>query len=199
MRTLTHTIATAVIIFLSNSTAQADIYAFTDVALTPEQESPSPQSNGKGWLNALYDSTTKTLTYVVNWQLKSGNNVSAAHFHGPGAIGVSAGVQIGVALPNANGGKAGGSVTLSSSQEADLLSGNWYFNIHSAPFPAGEIRGQLVENSATYNGAVFNGGTGAITFTNIHVPGAGIFNASMTLKSTSPTLLFEITDLPKVR
>jgi len=199
MRTLTHTIVALAVSLLSSSTALADIYAFTNVALTPEQQSPAPQSDGKGWLNALYDSSTKTLTYVASWQLKSGNLVSTSHFHGPGAIGVSGGVQIGVTLPGANAGKMGGRVTLTASQETDLLAGNWYFNIHSAAFPSGEIRGQLVENSSTYNGAVFNASTGAIAFTNVHVPGGGIYDLMMMVKSTSPSFLLELTGATKTR
>lgn len=199
MRNSSHAIAALVVAILSSNAAQAEMYAFTDVALTPEQQSPPAQSDGKGWLNAIYDSTTKTLTYVVNWQLKSGNIVSAAHFHGPGAIGTNAGVQITVTLSGINAGKTGGSVTLSASQEADLLAGKWYFNIHSLAFPSGEIRGQLVENSSTYNGAVFNFSTGTIGFTNIHLPGYGIYDVTLLLKSTSPTLLFELTSATKTR
>lgn len=197
MRTHTHAIAAAAIAILGSPAALAEIFAFTDVALTPEQQSPPSQSDGKGWLNAFYDSSTKTLTYVVNWQLKSGNAVSAAHFHGPGAVGVNAGVEIGVTLPNTNAGKTGGSVTLTSAQEVDLLAGKWYFNIHSDPFPSGEIRGQLVENSSTYNGAVFNAGT--VTFANIHVPGSGVYDATMTLKSSSPATLFELDGATRIR
>ncbi|MFA7240719.1 MAG: CHRD domain-containing protein [Sulfuricellaceae bacterium] len=199
MRTLIHTLAAISFAMLGSSTTLADIYAFPDVALTPEQQSPAPQSDGKGWLNALYDSTTKTLTYVVNWQLKSGNVVSVSHFHGPAAIGENAGAQIGVTLPSTNTGKMGGSVTLTPSQESDLLAGKWYFNIHSAAFPAGEIRGQLVEKSSTYNGAVFNTGTGTVTFANVYAPGSGIYDVTMTLKSTSPSMLFELTSATKTR
>jgi hypothetical protein len=32
---------------------------------------------------------------------------------------------------------------LTDSQAKDLLSGNWYFNVHTAQNPGGEIRGQL--------------------------------------------------------
>jgi hypothetical protein len=199
MRTLHHAIAAFAVAVLSSSAALADMFAFTDVALTPEQQSPAALSDGKGWLNALYDSSTKTLTYVVSWQLKAGNVVSASHFHGPGAVGVNAGVQIGVNLPSTNSGKMGGSVILTPGQEADLLAGNWYFNIHSAAFSAGEIRGQLVENSSTYNGAVFNAGAGTISFANVNVPGSGIYNVNLTLRSTSPSLMFELTGATKTR
>lgn len=196
MRALTHVVAFAM---LSSSMALADIFSFTDVALTPEQQSPAAQSDGKGWLNALYDSSTKTLTYAVSWQLKSGNVVSASHFHGPAAIGANAGAQIGVSLPSTNAGKMGGSITLTSTQETDLLTGKWYFNIHSAAFPSGEIRGQLVENSNTYNGAVFNASAGTVTFPNVYVPGTGIYDVTMSLKSTSPSMQFELTGATKTR
>lgn len=197
MPTLTRTVAAAAFCIFGSTPAQADIYAFTDVAMTPEQQ--AAQSDGKGWFHALYDSATKTLTYVVSWQLKSGNVISASHFHGPSAIGENGGVQIGVSLPATNAGKTGGSVSLTTSQEIDLLAGKWYFNIHSTAFPAGEIRGQLVENSSTYNGAVFNASTGTISFANVHVPGSGIYDVAMKLKSTSPTLLFEMTSATKTR
>jgi hypothetical protein len=35
---------------------------------------------------------------------------------------------------------------LTSQEEADLLSGNWYLNLHSNTYPGGEIRGQLIAN-----------------------------------------------------
>ncbi len=199
MRNSTYAIVASAVAMLSSSAAHAEMYAFTDVSLTPEQQSPAAQSDGKGWLNAIYDSTTKTLTYVVNWQLKSGNIVSAAHFHGPGAIGTNAGVQIAVTLSGINAGKAGGSVTLTASKEAELLAGNWYFNIHRVAFPAGEIRGQLVENSGAYNGAGFNATTNTVGINNVYVLGSGNYDVTLMLKSLSQPLTFELTSATKVR
>ncbi len=37
----------------------------------------------------------------------------------------------------------GGSVRLTEAQQADLLAGRWYFNVHTQASPGGEIRGQL--------------------------------------------------------
>jgi hypothetical protein len=36
-----------------------------------------------------------------------------------------------------------GEATLTDQQIADLTAGKWYFNIHTAAHPGGEIRGQL--------------------------------------------------------
>jgi hypothetical protein len=36
-----------------------------------------------------------------------------------------------------------GAATLDDGQIADLEAGRWYFNIHTAAHPGGEIRGQL--------------------------------------------------------
>ena len=37
------------------------------------------------------------------------------------------------------------SVALTAEQEADLNAGLYYVNLHSAAFPGGEIRGQLIK------------------------------------------------------
>jgi hypothetical protein len=39
--------------------------------------------------------------------------------------------------------------TLTDAQLALLNAGNYYFNVHSAAFPNGEIRGQIVQPSST--------------------------------------------------
>ena len=37
-----------------------------------------------------------------------------------------------------------GQATLTDQQITDLMAGQWYFNIHTAENPSGEIRGQVV-------------------------------------------------------
>jgi hypothetical protein len=86
--------------------------------------------------------TLDTVTNDLNWNVShSGLSaaVTAAHFHGPALPDQNAGVQvdIGISSPSI------GSTVLTPAQAADLLAGLWYINIHSANFPAGEIRGQV--------------------------------------------------------
>ena len=39
-----------------------------------------------------------------------------------------------------------GQATLTDAQAKDLLAGQWYFNVHTAKIPGGEIRGQVVKS-----------------------------------------------------
>lgn len=130
------------------SSAQAAVFAFVGMPLTASQEVPAGTSTGYGSVTALYDDTSKILTYSAVWQLQPDSTATLMHFHGPAAVGASAGVAIGLATPSGNSGKSTGAVTLSGSQEADLLAGKWYLNLHSSKAGGGELRAQLIENSA---------------------------------------------------
>jgi len=71
---------------------------------------------------------------------------TASHIH-TGAAGVNGPVIVSFVTftPNATFGSiVGGPLAFPAGSVADLLAGNVYFNIHTAVFPGGEIRGQLV-------------------------------------------------------
>ncbi len=63
-----------------------------------------------------------------------------AHFHGPAAAGANAPPVVAVKDPTD---PISGTAILTPAQEADLLAGKWYFNVHSQTNPGGEIRGQV--------------------------------------------------------
>jgi hypothetical protein len=69
------------------------------------------------------------------------------HFHGSenGSDAVSSPVAIGITgfAPGSTGSTSGMTVALSSAQEAQLLAGKWYINIHSSTVPSGELRGNI--------------------------------------------------------
>jgi hypothetical protein len=114
-----------------------DIVAYNNIALTGTQEVPMTSSTASGSLNATYDKTSNKLDYTITF---SGLTPTAMHFH-KAVVGVAGAVEVEVPGPYTSG--MIGSLTLTDTQETDLLANNWYLNVHSSAFPAGEIRGQV--------------------------------------------------------
>ncbi len=84
-----------------------------------------------------------TATYLVGYQgLTSG--LAAAHLHGPAAAGANAGVKLGfVITAGTTSGVIAGQGTVDAATITALEAGNTYFNLHTANFGGGEIRGQV--------------------------------------------------------
>ncbi|HJW43568.1 MAG TPA: CHRD domain-containing protein [Geothrix sp.] len=108
-------------------------------ALSGAQEAPANASTAVGTATFSVDPATKTLTGTVT---TTGIAGTAAHIH-DGAPGVAGPVIIPL-----TGGTAGvwtvpASTVLTDAQYASLQANNYYVNVHSTAFPAGEIRGQI--------------------------------------------------------
>lgn len=110
--------------------------------LTAGEEVPPNDSAGTGTVEATFDTETNVLTWTIEYSGLTGD-ATAAHFHGPAAPGENAGPV--VPIPDPLTSPISGTATLDDTQEADLLAGKWYFNIHTAEYPDGEIRGQVLE------------------------------------------------------
>lgn len=111
--------------------------------LKASSEVPAKSSSGTGTLTATLDTDTNELKYHVEFSGLSGP-VVAAHFHGPAAEGTNAKPQIPIKTsPLAS--PIDGKATISAEQAKDLLDGKWYFNLHTADNPSGEVRGQLLK------------------------------------------------------
>ena len=95
--------------------------------------------NGTGTILGTYDDMTMSLNYSLTWENLAGS-ITNAHFHDAPA-GSSGGVALGIPGPWAS--PYSNSATLDAGQEADLLAGNWYVNIHTSSVGGGEIRGQV--------------------------------------------------------
>lgn len=110
-------------------------------SLSGAREVPKTTSKGTGKFVATLDTSTKTLTYRLNFENLSGP-ATAAHLHGPATRKANAGVMVPL------GGKGPsspvtGSATLTDDQIKALEAGKTYVNIHTAANPGGEIRGQV--------------------------------------------------------
>ncbi len=110
--------------------------------LSGQQETPANTSagTGTGWLTV--NPFTRAFAGRMEW---NGVTATDAHIHN-GVIGVAGGIVIrGTVVTGDHG-----SLTISSSTPladnlfAAFMLGNLYYNVHSATFPGGEIRGQLV-------------------------------------------------------
>ncbi len=99
----------------------------------------SPAAGGIGILSL----EGSNLTYHITFSGLSAP-ASAAHIHGPATPTNSAGVMVGLSVPGATAGTMVGTLSLTTSQVANLVNGQTYVNIHTANNPGGEIRGQIV-------------------------------------------------------
>jgi len=112
--------------------------------MTAAQEVPPTDSKAKGEVTATYDTASKKLSWKGTYSDLSGP-ATAAHFHGPAASGKNAGVAIPIFTGAAAKSPFEGSATLTDAQAQELMSGQWYANIHTANNKAGEIRGQMTK------------------------------------------------------
>ncbi len=117
-------------------------------SLSPDNEVPptSSGSTGTGTGVGTVNDVTGLLTWEISWSGLTGSAI-AMHFHGPAGPSQNASVVVNVgALSGLNSPSIGSSI-LDDVQIADLAAGLWYINIHTAQFPAGEIRGQVILTS----------------------------------------------------
>jgi len=119
----------------SQKAYKADLYAANEV--------PPVSGAGKGTAMLALDPATKQLSWTVKFSDLSGP-ATAAHIHGPAAVGANAGVAIPFDnVPKAASGEIKGSKVLTDAQIADLDAGKFYVNIHTEANKGGEIRGQV--------------------------------------------------------
>lgn len=108
--------------------------------LNGAQEVPPNASQATGTGIATVDPETRILTATVN---TTGIVGLEAHIH-EGAPGTNGPVVFPMTQTTAGSGVWVAGVTISEEQLETLRAGNYYFNVHSAQFPNGEIRGQIL-------------------------------------------------------
>lgn len=137
-------IAGASVVALAQDDPAADTNVLAIVyaaVLTGSEQVPPVETAATGTATVTYDATTLTVSWDVIYDDLSGPAV-AAHIHGPAMLGENAGpiIDFGSELES----QIEGSAVITEEQAADLANGLWYVNIHTAQFPDGEIRGQLM-------------------------------------------------------
>ena len=106
--------------------------------LTPGEEvPPAAESKGSGTFEMKLDIRNNEFS----WKMTHGgltDPATMAHIHGPAAKGANAGVVVPLVGNE-------GTAKLTQAQYGDLAAGLYYVNVHSAKYPGGEIRGQLMK------------------------------------------------------
>lgn len=128
-------LAAALMAVLATS-ASAEVIAYK-AQLAGASEVPPNNSAGTGTAQVNVDTEKKEVSWTITFSGLSGD-ATAAHFHGPAAVGENAGPVVDI-----SGKIESGSAPLTDAQLADLEAGRLYINIHTAQFPDGEIRGQV--------------------------------------------------------
>ena len=122
----------------------APLQKFT-AALSGAQQVPSVSSAGTGTGTVLLNAAEDLITVNLSFSGLT-SNVNAAHIHGPAAAGANAVVLFdfsGVTPAATSGSIPEQTFGITPTQVTQLEAGQFYFNIHTANFGGGEIRGQI--------------------------------------------------------
>lgn len=158
--------------------ANAVIYdKVVPISWNQEPSLPFPTTTGTGTATVRINTTSNTLDYNISYSGLSSTE-TAAHIHGFAGRGVNAGVLIG--LPAGN--PKIGTWTYLEAQEANILAGQIYFNIHTSNNPGGEIRGQIDQ---TVNPVPASSPVGAIVLASALLGGGGLYMAMRRRRETA--------------
>lgn len=124
----------------AQATSTASISSAFTSALRGSQETPPNSSTALGAGAAVVDAATRSLVVAVTTK---GITATEAHVH-LAPPGVAGPVIIPLVESSPGSGVWTAKATLTQEQYNALVAGNLYLNVHSAAFPAGEIRDQLL-------------------------------------------------------
>jgi hypothetical protein len=149
----------------SNNPVPVSPLVTTTTILSGANERPIVVTTGTGTAKITYDKDKKTITYDLTWQLGDPTSTTTAmHFHGSdvGSDSTSSPVEIPITgfSTGSSGNLTGTTAALTPVEEAQLLAGKWYVNVHSSVAPGGEIRGNIKFSNSTGTGGTGGGTNG---------------------------------------
>lgn len=142
LRFITASVVVIVSLCLFANPVQAVVFDLSSI-IDGLQTVPPTGSPGIGTGVMTYDDVSGQLDWDISWGGLSGL-VTVMHFHGPAPPGSNAGVRVNIGVISGTTSPTIGSSVISAVEAADLLNDLWYINIHTAQFPGGEIRGQVL-------------------------------------------------------
>ena len=125
--------------------ASTDEVHYHNLTLTGPQETPPNNSTRTATIDALYNKDTNVFTYTITW----GFDVTNMHFHkrnDPQPGGVVLNIPKNSSNATTFSSPLTATHTLTDAEETQLLNNEWYLNLHTAAFPAGELRVNMVPN-----------------------------------------------------
>jgi hypothetical protein len=139
-------LAVLVIAIATSWVAQCPAALIFTATLNGLQQVPVDNSPATGLGTISLNDAQTQITVDLNWAGLT-SAATAAHIHGPAAAGANAGVLFPfTGVPAATSGAIPEQVfAITPTQVSQLESGLYYFNIHTANFPGGEIRGQITQ------------------------------------------------------
>ena len=111
-----------------------------EASLSGAQEVPAVASTGTGQAELRLNEARSVIRWTIRYDGLSGP-VTAAHLHGPATPAQNAPAT--VPFAGALQAPLTGEVQITREQAGQLMSGQWYVNLHTERHPQGEIRGQL--------------------------------------------------------
>jgi len=137
--------AAAVVLSLALAApASADLIHFFG-HVDGSQEVPPTGSPGTGTCDWVMDTASNTISYHVQSQGTNGS-IIAQHFHGMAPPGQNANILHNIGTGN----PASGMWFYLEAQEADIIAGLTYVNVHTTTNSGGEIRGQNLLTARVY-------------------------------------------------
>lgn len=113
-----------------------------DATLTGHQQTPSPGDlDGTGTARVIVEAGQERICWDL--AVRGIEPASAAHIH-RGAAGSAGPPVVTLTTPGADG-RSNGCAAIARELAAEMatIPGNFYINVHNAPYPGGAVRGQL--------------------------------------------------------